>query len=49
MYHPHAPAPPDVEKPHERLRRNVDFIHDLVLECLPEQRRFLFQDSDLTP
>lgn len=43
-----ATAPPDLEKPHEPLQRNVDFIHDLVLECLPEERRFLFQDSTVS-
>jgi len=37
-----------VEKPHEQLEWNVDFIHNLVLECLPEERQFLFRDSTLS-
>jgi AcrR family transcriptional regulator len=38
----------DVDKPHEPLKWNVEFIHDLILSCLPEQRRFLFQDSTVS-
>ena len=43
-----ATAPPGVEKPHELLKWNVDFINNLVLECLPEARRFLFSDSTVS-
>lgn len=38
----------DVDKPHEPLKWNVEFIHGLILSCLPEQRRFLFQDSTVS-
>ena len=38
-------APADLEKPHDSLKWCEDFLHKLILDCLPEERHFLMQDS----
>lgn len=41
-------APLDVEKPHSLLKWSVDFVHDLILSCVPAERRASFPDTTIS-
>jgi AcrR family transcriptional regulator len=43
-----ATSPPGLEKPHGPLQWNVEFVHELILGCLPAERRFVLKDSTVS-
>jgi AcrR family transcriptional regulator len=43
-----ATSPPELEKPHGPLQWNVEFVNDLILGCLPAERRFMLKDSTVS-
>lgn len=43
-----ATAPPELEKPHGPLQWNVEFVNDLILDCLPAERRFMLKDATIS-
>lgn len=40
-----ATAPPDIEKPHDILKWCEDYLHNLIKECLPNERQHLLEDT----
>lgn len=43
-----ALSPQDEEKPHGPLQWNVEFVHDLIRNCLPADRQHLLEDTSIS-